>query len=121
MRTNRTGSAHSRCSGRRRGAHRARCRVPTTGCEIDAELEPARPNAVSANKSVANSRAANRDLTREQYGISTPTGAPWTSCQPSIIETWSRAGNYHSFVLPASFALDGVDRWALHSVILPIH
>ena len=76
MRTSRTGSADSRCSGRRRGARRARCRVQTTGCEIDAELEPATPNAVSANKSAANSRAANRDLTREQYDMSTLTGAP---------------------------------------------
>jgi hypothetical protein len=76
MRTGRTGSADSRCSGRRCGARRARCRVQTTDCEIDAELEPATPNAVSANKSAANSRAASRDLTREQYGMSTLTGAP---------------------------------------------
>jgi hypothetical protein len=54
MRTSRTGSADSRCSGRRCGACRARCRVQTTGCEIDAELEPATPNAVIANKSAAN-------------------------------------------------------------------
>jgi hypothetical protein len=66
-RTARRVTADSRRAGRRWGLRRAFWRVQTVGCKVQAAAiaDPATPNTAMANRSAANTRAVNRELTCE--------------------------------------------------------